>query len=72
MPVRIEGQWKPGPTEDPFFVARLALNNIGDGPLDLLACLVAARELSSGHVHGLAVEARDVDWADLDLIRKQW
>jgi hypothetical protein len=50
---------------DPFLVARVEIGNIGDGPVDLLACTVAGRDLSNRRVKGMAVQGRDVEWADL-------
>src|SRR5581483_8609938 len=31
-----------------FLIARVALDNMGDAPVDMLACLLSARELSGG------------------------
>lgn len=50
---------------DPFVVVRVEIGNIGDGPVDLLACTVAGREFSNRRVKGMAVQGRDVEWADL-------
>ncbi len=54
-----------GPPTKPFVVASVDLNNIGDGPVDMLACLVAGRALDDLKVPGLATQARDVGWEDL-------
>jgi hypothetical protein len=53
-----------GEPVNPFVVAQLELKNIGDGPIDLLACMVAGRELTDDKFP-LATQARDVAWDDL-------
>jgi hypothetical protein len=50
---------------EPYAVANVRLANIGDGPLDLLACMVAGREVSNGQVPGLGTQGRNVYWKDL-------
>lgn len=42
----------------------LTLENVGEGAVDVLACLVAARELERGG-DGLIAGGRDVQWSDL-------
>ena len=43
---------------------RLPIQNIGDGPIDILAVLIAGRLLSAEHKPGLATQSRDVEWGD--------
>lgn len=50
-------------TAEAFVAGQMRLDNVGDGPLDILACLVAGRELSSAH--GARIEGRDVRWESL-------
>jgi hypothetical protein len=47
---------------EPYVVARLALTNQGDRPVDLLACLVAGREVSNRSVHGLGLQGGELSW----------
>jgi hypothetical protein len=44
-----------------FVILRLALSNLGDGPVDLLGVLVSAKVLTSP---GAGTGSRDVGWAD--------
>lgn len=52
----------PEPTQ--FLIFRLEVENIGDGPVDVWACLVAARELNAGE-HKEAWGG-NIEWNDLD------
>lgn len=47
-----------------FMSLRLPIENIGDGPIDLLAVLVAGRVLSAEYKPGLGTRSRDVEWRD--------
>lgn len=47
-----------------FLLFRLNVENIGDGPVDIWACLIAARELNVGDHH--ESWGGNVEWNDLD------
>lgn len=47
-----------------FLVFQLDVANIGDGPVDVWACLVAARELNAGNHH--EAWGGNIEWNDLD------
>jgi hypothetical protein len=59
------GNYRVGPATEPYLVATLDTSNIGDGPIDLLACLVAGRELSTKNDMGMGRQGRDVVWTRL-------
>lgn len=47
-----------------FLIFRLHIENIGDGPVDIWACLIAARELNAGdHRESWG---GNIEWTDLD------
>lgn len=47
-----------------FLIFRLNIRNIGDGPVDIWACLTAARELNV--VHHREAWGGNIEWEDLD------
>jgi hypothetical protein len=47
-----------------FMSLRLPIQNIGDGPIDILAVLIAGRLLSAEYKAGIAKRSRDVEWSD--------
>lgn len=55
---------QPGGELSQFLISRLQVENIGDGPVDIWACLVAARELNSGNHR--ENYGGNVEWNDLD------
>jgi hypothetical protein len=59
------GTYIPGKAAEPYVAAKFELSNTGDGPMDLLACMVAGRELSNECVRGIGLWGRDVEWGDL-------
>jgi hypothetical protein len=48
-----------------YVAARLALTNQGDRPVDLVACLVAGREVSNRLVGGLGLQGGELGWDTL-------
>jgi hypothetical protein len=52
--------------ETPFVIFRLPVENIGDGPVDILASLVSSRILSSKFKQGIGLRSRDVEWSDYE------
>lgn len=48
-----------------FVVMALTMQNIGDSPVDLLACMVAGRELSNAQGTSMGAAGRDVRWEEL-------
>jgi hypothetical protein len=61
----VDGKYTPGKAAEPYVAAKLELGNTGDGPMDLLACMVAGRELTNARVRGMGLWGRDVEWDDL-------
>ncbi|HEV2236576.1 MAG TPA: hypothetical protein VGR57_07930, partial [Ktedonobacterales bacterium] len=54
----------PQPQDSQFLIFQLDVENIGDGPVDVWACLVAARELNAGdHKESWG---GNIEWNDLD------
>lgn len=49
-----------------FTIFTLSLENIGDGPVDILAALASSRLLSSKINDGIGTRSRDVEWNDYD------
>jgi hypothetical protein len=47
-----------------FMILRLPVENIGDGPVDILAVLITGRLLSAQFKPGLGTRSRDVEWGD--------
>lgn len=54
----------PQPEDSQFLIFQLDVENIGDGPVDVWACFVAARELNAGD-HKEAWGG-NIEWNDLD------
>jgi hypothetical protein len=52
--------------ETPFVIFRVPVENIGDGPVDILASLVSSRVLSSKFKQGIGLRSRDVEWSDYE------
>ncbi len=57
---------QPGGTsgETAYLSLRLPIQNIGDGPVDLLAVLTSGRLLSPTYRPGVGSRSRDVEWSD--------
>jgi hypothetical protein len=64
---RIEPTEIPTTVSEGFIVMELSLTNIGDSPVDILACMAAGRELMNANEEGvyLGVAGRDVRWQEL-------
>ncbi len=51
--------------EGAYMVVRLPIQNIGDGPVDILGMLASARQLSyDSFERGIGTRSRDVEWGD--------
>ncbi len=51
-----------------FLSMRLPIQNIGDGPVDILAMLVTGRLLSAEEKPGIGARSRDVEWNDFQTL----
>ncbi len=51
-----------------FLSLRLPIQNIGDGPVDILAMLVTGRILSAEEKPGIGARSRDVEWSDFQTL----
>lgn len=50
------------PSDQPYLACQLDLTNSGPRPTDLVACLVAGREIHQPQFTGLGREGREVEW----------
>lgn len=58
------GSAAPDTSLTQFSILRLDIQNIGDGPVDIWGCLVAAREINAGDHH--ESWGGNIEWNDLD------
>lgn len=52
--------------ETPFVICNISLENIGDGPVDVLAALASSRIMNSKYKYGIGLRSRDVAWNDFE------
>jgi hypothetical protein len=64
-PVSASGQQQGEQKQGAFMVLRMPLENIGDGPIDILGMLASARQLTyTEWENGIGARSRDVEWND--------